>query len=426
MNCMELATMNDVEEFNTNIVKKGLKKLSKINYIIVRFFEILVALIGIMMMLPLTILIKIICIIKKDNDAIFQFDRCIGKNGRVFNLIRFRTINKYGDVNLLQRTGLYNFPKLINVLKGEIKFVGPQPYLENEKQKMGTYYNKLIQIKPGMITGIYDIDVLKNESFLTRMDNDIKYSKNSNLLLDLKIIAITILAKFTRRNKEQLYKYTGYTPKDYINGLRRLVNRFLKRTMDILGGLAGILILFPLTLTVAIIHVFSKDNGPLFYSQKRIGRNGKSFSMYKFRSMIVGADDALVKLLAANPEANEEYKQFKKLKDDPRVTKIGAFLRKTSLDEFPQFLNVLKGEMSLVGPRPYLERESDEMGNYYPVVIKHKPGITGLWQVSGRSDVSFKDRLDLDLEYDNEFSVVNDVKILFKTVINVLKHEGAA
>ena len=114
------------------------------------------------------------------------------------------------------------------------------------------------------------------------------------------------------------------------------------------------------------------------------------------------------------------------MKNDPRVTKIGKILRKTSLDEFPQFLNVLKGEMSLVGPRPYLLREVEEMENYYNIVIQHKPGVTGLWQIEGRSETTFKERLDIDLKYHRNNSVTKDIEILVKTVTKVLKNEGAA
>lgn len=148
--------------------------------------------------------------------------------------------------------------------------------------------------------------------------------------------------------------------------------------------------------------------------------------MYKFRTMIVGADKELERILREDKEAQKEYKKNKKLKNDPRVTKIGKFLRKTSLDEFPQFINVLKGDMSLVGPRPYLPREQEDMGYYYYYIIKCKPGITGLWQVSGRSEVSFDERLELDLEYYENTNVIQDVGLVAKTVVKTIKREGAA
>ena len=147
--------------------------------------------------------------------------------------------------------------------------------------------------------------------------------------------------------------------------------------------------------------------------------------MYKFRTMVVGADEILEKLLEEDEEIRKEYTINKKLKNDPRITKIGKFLRKTSLDEFPQFINVLKGEMSLVGPRPYLPREKKDMGDTYRYIVKCKPGLTGLCQVSGRSEISFKERLALDFDYYINKSFRGDIKLLLKTVGKLVKHEGA-
>ena len=147
--------------------------------------------------------------------------------------------------------------------------------------------------------------------------------------------------------------------------------------------------------------------------------------MFKYRSMCIGADEKLEQFLAENEEIREEYSIYRKLKNDPRVTRVGKFLRKTSLDEFPQFINVLLGDMSLIGPRPYLEREIEDMGPYYYVVIQHKPGITGLWQISGRSEVSFEERLEMDITYHKNNSFFSDMRILFKTVSYVLNKKGA-
>lgn len=200
-----------------------------------------------------------------------------------------------------------------------------------------------------------------------------------------------------------------------------------KRFIDICAGVAGMCVLIPLTIILYIVKIVDKDKGPLFFSQDRIGKDGKLFKMYKFRTMVVGADDVLKKMLDEDEKAREEYAKNKKLKNDPRITKVGKFLRSTSLDEFPQFINVLKGDMSLVGPRPYLPREEDDMGYYYYYITKCKPGITGLWQVSGRSEVSFDGRLDLDLEYYREDAgIFSDLGIAAKTVVKTLKKEGAA
>ena len=203
------------------------------------------------------------------------------------------------------------------------------------------------------------------------------------------------------------------------------VDKFFKRTIDIIASIFGIIALLPLTICVYIANLICKDKGPVFYTQNRIGHNGKIFKMYKYRSMIVGADDKLEKYLEENEEARKEFDQYKKLKDDPRVTKVGKFIRKTSIDEFPQFINVLKGEMSLVGPRPYLEKEREDMNGYYKYIITCKPGLTGLWQVSGRSDCTFDERIDLDMEYYNNHNLKMDIKIILKTVEKIVKREGA-
>lgn len=198
-----------------------------------------------------------------------------------------------------------------------------------------------------------------------------------------------------------------------------------KRVIDILGSVAGVTLLVPITIGIFTAKLILKDKGPIFYTQERIGKDGKIFKMYKFRSMVVGADEILDKYLSENEEARKEYEENKKLRDDPRTTKIGKFIRKTSLDEFPQFINVLKGDMGLVGPRPYLPKEKEDMGECYDQIIKCKPGITGFWQVYGRSNVSFENRLNMDVKYYNEKTFIGDMKLLTKTVTSIVKKEGA-
>ena len=211
----------------------------------------------------------------------------------------------------------------------------------------------------------------------------------------------------------------------YKSKIKRKIEKTLKRTVDILGGICGALALIPLSIIIFLANLASGDKGPLFYTQERIGKNGKKFKMYKFRSMVVGADEKLAKYLEENEEARKEYKVYKKLKYDPRVTKTGSFIRKTSLDEFPQFINVLKGDMSLVGPRPYLEREKEDMSYFYKYIVACKPGVTGLWQISGRSEVTFSERVHMDMDYFRKNSFRTDIKILKKTVEKIVKREGA-
>ena len=207
---------------------------------------------------------------------------------------------------------------------------------------------------------------------------------------------------------------------------QNIAYRFVKRIVDVLAGIVGVLLLIPIIIVVEALRIIKKENdGPLFYTQLRIGKNGKQFKMYKFRSMCMNADERLKEYLQENEEARKEYKKYKKLKCDPRITKVGKVLRATSLDEFPQLINVLKGDMSLVGPRPYLPREQKEMGEYYFGITKVKPGITGPWQIRGRSKITFEDRLKIDFEYAKKSSFNNDCLILIRTFLNVIRKEGA-
>lgn len=208
-------------------------------------------------------------------------------------------------------------------------------------------------------------------------------------------------------------------------GVNQLGSYILKRCMDICAGLCGMLILIPLTIFVFIKNRSEGDKGPIFFTQNRIGKNGKEFKMYKYRSMVMNADKILEDLMEKNPAIREEYTKNKKLANDPRITSAGKFLREKSLDEFPQFINVLLGQMSLIGPRPYLPREKEDMGRYYEDVVACKPGITGMWQSHGRSDIDFEHRLVLDEYYYRNWSFWLDVTLLCKTVKQVLYGKGA-
>ena len=208
-------------------------------------------------------------------------------------------------------------------------------------------------------------------------------------------------------------------------GLKETLYLIIKRLFDIICGLIGLIVLIPVTLIVKIIYICNKDFAPIFFTQNRIGKNGKEFKFYKYRSMVSNADEVLFRILKEDKELAKEYKINKKLKNDPRITKVGAFLRKTSLDELPQLINVLKGDMSIIGNRPYLPREKEDMGEYYNDIVKTKPGLTGYWQVSGRSNLSFQKRLELEQFYSNQTSLKLDIKIFFKTFAVVLLKKGA-
>ena len=199
----------------------------------------------------------------------------------------------------------------------------------------------------------------------------------------------------------------------------------IKRIFDIVCAFIGCLFLLPVALIVKISYVLNKDYDSIFFKQQRIGKDGKLLNFYKFRSMVPNADEVLFKLLETDEEAAKEYKINKKLENDPRITKMGKILRKTSIDELPQLINILKGDMSLIGNRPYLLREKEDMGNYYNDILKTKPGLTGYWQVSDRSDTTFEERLILEKYYSNHNSLRLDIKIFFKTFSVVLLKKGS-
>lgn len=200
---------------------------------------------------------------------------------------------------------------------------------------------------------------------------------------------------------------------------------FFKRFFDILGGLFGVVLLLPVIVTVKIVTLASGDHDSIFFTQERIGQNGKIFKLYKFRSMVPDADEVLKKILKEDKAAAREYQKMRKLTDDPRITKIGGFLRKSSLDELPQMVNIFKGDMSIVGCRPFLPREKKSMLSYYDDIVTVKPGLTGFWQVSLRSRGTFKERLKMERYYAQNCSLVFDVEILWKTFKAVLEREGA-
>lgn len=198
----------------------------------------------------------------------------------------------------------------------------------------------------------------------------------------------------------------------------------VKRLIDFSLSLVAIIILSPLFIILSIL-IKLDSKGPVFFIQERIGLNGKLFKAYKFRTMVLNAEEILLKWLENNPKIRDKYLIKHKLENDPRITRIGSFLRKTSIDELPQLFNVLKGDMSLVGPRPYLVRELDDINKYAKYLWRVPPGITGLWQINGRNDVDFEDRLKMDMQYISNWNIWLDLNILFKTIPAVLKKDGA-
>ncbi|MCG7377538.1 sugar transferase [Paenibacillus sp. ACRSA] len=207
-------------------------------------------------------------------------------------------------------------------------------------------------------------------------------------------------------------KGLGYSATTTAHGLEAdKVYLLMKRMLDFLGSFIGLILLCPLFAVIALLIKIEAPKGSIFFRQVRVGLNGKEFHMYKFRSMVVNAEDLLENLIDQNEVGGNMFK----MKNDPRITRIGKFIRKTSLDELPQLWNVLKGEMSLVGPRPSLPREVENYTSYDRQRLKMIPGCTGLWQVSGRNSVGFNEMVELDLTYARERNIFMDIKIILRT-----------
>ena len=209
------------------------------------------------------------------------------------------------------------------------------------------------------------------------------------------------------------------------NSLQNSFNIILKRILDLLITIIASPFLIIVFSVIILIMKIIEPKGNIFFSQSRLGLNGRYFRCYKFRSMCMH-QDFMSEWLKANPDEEEYYRVFKKYKNDPRVTKVGKIIRKTSLDELPQILNVLKGEMSIVGPRPYLPSELPDLKEYIDIILSVKPGITGIWQVSGRSDVDFETRAQMDVWYMKNWCIWNDIVIIIKTFKVVLFRKGAS
>ena len=205
------------------------------------------------------------------------------------------------------------------------------------------------------------------------------------------------------------------------NSVRKKVYLAIKRLIDIIGSLIGIILLSPLYIIIAILIKFDSP-GKIVFGHTRKGKGGKDIKVYKFRTMYSNANEIFESFTSEQKE--EYYKNFK-LDNDPRVTKLGGFLRKTSLDELPQLFNILKGDMTIIGPRPIVEKEISKYGDKAEKLFSVVPGLAGYWQANGRSDTTYEERVEMDMYYIDNMSFYLDVKILFQTAISVLKGEGA-
>lgn len=240
-----------------------------------------------------------------------------------------------------------------------------------------------------------------------------------------KIIILPKISKMPLLNGELINSIHHKGMAFYVrNNLLSPVDKYMKNIFDYFMALSLIVLFSPLLIILYSIVYFSTNGHPLF-KHRRIGLNGKKFNVYKFRTMYVDADKRLEELLEECEDSRKEWENDFKLKDDPRITKIGKFLRKTSLDELPQLINVLQGKMSLIGPRPIIDQEIVKYGEYFDYFTAVKPGITGLWQVSGRNDIDYDERVQLDVWYVRNWSINLDIQILLKTVLVVIGRKGS-
>ena len=206
---------------------------------------------------------------------------------------------------------------------------------------------------------------------------------------------------------------------------KKMIYFFIKRIFDIFCSLIGIMLLIPISLLVKIVYICTGDFHSIYYRHKRLGKNGKFIRIFKFRTMVPNADEILRDWLKNNPEKREEYLRDRKIDNDPRITKMGNILRKTSIDEFPQFINILIGDMSLIGPRPVVKDEVEVYGKNKKKFLSMRPGLTGYWASQGRSNISYDERVKMELYYIDHCGLLLDIRIIFDTIYAVIKKDGA-
>lgn len=417
------------------------------NVVIKRSLDIIVSILllpfVLVMMLIVTLLTKIFL-----KGPVFVTRVRVGMNGRRFNQYHFRVYRMDSDQRktegrscftwlgrFLDLTHLDGLPQVLNVLVGDMSFVGPRapslPYFIENPGEL-----RYLCAKPGLV-GTWCTDRRTG-----RAEKD-RYLNNWSLGLDAEIIFIMIIRYLTFRSarsrqimwepeecafireymdfrKPLEYDHSTYTCRMTAG---KCVYYFIKRLFDIVGSLLGIILLSPLLL-ILMFAVMADDGGNPFYGHSRIGKNGKKITVYKFRSMRRDAGD-LEKILT--PEQLEQYRTEFKIDNDPRITKVGNFIRRTSLDELPQLFNILSGDLSIVGPRPIVEKETTIYGSDVAKLLSVKPGLTGYWQAYARNNATYEsgERQKMEMYYVDHQSLGLDVKILFRTVKSVTKEEGA-
>ena len=414
----QIAIQFDIELLKEEPLKRIYRKTKAIIKVILsRFIDIVFASIGLIFLIPILALVFLGNLINGKIMSPITYEKRLTKGGKLFKMFKLNSVEGSDQKEFLEKTSIDELPQFINILIGNMAIVGPRPYVKEDLEKEKGYYEYITRIKPGL-TGVYQISGRTKVEFLDRLDMDTRYYYNKSVWTDLKIVAITLLITTRRKNVGKFADYTYTT-------IKEVLGVAFKRIIDIIGALVGIAILIPLTIVVAFLNFILGDRGPIFFSQERIGRYGKKFKMYKFRSMVVDAEERLEKLLEEDEETRKEWEENQKLENDPRITPMGKFLRKTSLDEFPQFINVLKGEMSLVGPRAIIDEEIEKFGPLFKKCFSVKPGVTGYWAANGRSNTTYEERVQMEATYAEKHSIVMDAKLLAKTVVGVIRKEGA-
>lgn len=229
-------------------------------------------------------------------------------------------------------------------------------------------------------------------------------------------------------NNEATITLTKDNVKENVNTMykvKKMCYLFVKRLFDIIISLIGIILLLPLTIIIKICYMVTGDFHSIFYTQKRVGKNGKIFKLFKFRSMVKNADEILAEKLKTDKKFKEEWDKYQKVDNDPRITKVGKLIRKLSLDECPQFINLLIGDMSLIGPRPLVPGELEKFNGNHKIYEAVRPGITGWWACNGRSATTYEERLALEYYYVKNCSLGLDIKCIFKTAAALVTRKGA-
>jgi len=375
----------------------------------------------------------------------------VGKNNRLYFQYRYRIYHlnaaermkegksPYTHIGaFLSKTHLDGFPMILNILVGDMSLVGPKAPNLLRYLQMSAKERNILSILPGAI-GYWSCESDTEKLVMLEQSYVEDWSVWKDIAIVIRTICRYISGRSLRRHGDMhIQEEYDFAAKEYATleplkydrstyrartGLLYSLYLLVKRILDILISLAALIVLSPLLLVLAVLVTIS-DGGNPFYSHLRVGKNGKRIKVFKFRSMRLDADD-LESVLS--PEQLEQYRREFKIKDDPRITKIGEFLRKTSLDELPQLLNVLEGSLSLIGPRPIVEEETLKYGSDVAKLLSVKPGLTGYWQAYARNNATYDtgERQKMEMYYVDHQNIFMDIRIFFKTFITVLNQEGA-